>query len=170
MKRTLSPVENNKVRLRLLGEADLLLTMNWRNQDHIRRWFFHSDPINLDQHKKWFDDYRQRDDDFVFIAEDVLNDCKPFGQVALYDIDWAARCGEFGRVFIGEAFARGRGLGYEMTGLAIQIAFNSLGLDNLFLEVFVNNVAARKVYLKAGFVDQSQKDKVLTMRINRNWL
>ena len=46
------PISGEKVRLRLLAEADLPLTLGWRNQAQIRRWFFYSELITPAQHEK----------------------------------------------------------------------------------------------------------------------
>ena len=59
------------VGLRLLEERDLPRTLAWRNQDHIRRWFFSGERLTAEQHARWFARYRQRDDDFVFIIEEI---------------------------------------------------------------------------------------------------
>ncbi len=69
-KRYLAPLQAGRVRLRLLEEQDLPRTLAWRNQDHIRCWFFSSERLTLPQHAAWFARYRQRDDDFVFIIEE----------------------------------------------------------------------------------------------------
>ena len=69
-KRHLPPLQAGRVRLRLLEEQDLPRTLAWRNQDHIRRWFFFSERLTLEQHAGWFARYQQRDDDFVFIIEE----------------------------------------------------------------------------------------------------
>ena len=70
-KRHIPPLQAGRVRLRLLEEQDLPRTLAWRNQDHIRRWFFSSERLTPEQHAAWFARYRQRDDDFVFIIEEA---------------------------------------------------------------------------------------------------
>src|SRR5208282_4845185 len=100
-KRQLAPLQAGRIRLRLLEEQDLPRTLAWRNQDHIRRWFFFSERLTPEQHAAWFVSYRQRDDDFVFIIEEA-GDGRPIGQVALYHVDWLAGTAEFGRLMIGE--------------------------------------------------------------------
>jgi hypothetical protein len=56
-KRHIDPIVNGRVRLRLLQEADLAMTRAWRNQDHIRPWFFTNDVVSEEQHRAWFDHY-----------------------------------------------------------------------------------------------------------------
>ncbi len=150
-KRYISPIENGRVRLRLLEQRDLPLTLAWRNQEQIRKWFFFSDIIAPEQHRAWFDLYRTRNDDFVFVIEDVWSIYRPVGQVAVYGIDWQARRGEFGRLMIGEADARGKGFANEATRLITSMAFDMLGLNEVYLAVLNDNVSAIKTYLACGF-------------------
>ncbi|MGO9108310.1 MAG: GNAT family N-acetyltransferase [Thermoguttaceae bacterium] len=70
-KRHITPLQTGRIRLRLLEEQDLPQTLAWRNQDHVRCWFFFSERLTLEQHAAWFARYRQRDDDFVFIIEEA---------------------------------------------------------------------------------------------------
>lgn len=139
------------MRLRLLEEADLPLTLEWRNQDHIRRWLFNSELISLEEHNRWFKQYVNRDNDFVFIIEETKDSLEAVGQVALYNINWAAREGEFGRLMIGDRRALGHGIAKEATGLTLDLAFRDLDLLQLYLEVYVNNLAARAIYEGYGF-------------------
>ncbi len=161
-KREIGAIENARVRLRLLIETDLALTLRWRNQDHIRRWFFHPDPITPEQHRRWFEQYRERDDDFVFVIEE-LPARRPVGQVALYHLDWNTSRAEFGRLMIGEPDAAGKGLARAATELTLQITFARLGLRQVYLEVFADNVRARAIYDSCGFQITAQRDNVLTM-------
>ena len=157
--------ENEQVRLRLLRSSDLQLTLHWRNQDHIRRWFFHSDLITPEQHTRWFEQYAERDDDFVFVIEDVQNGGQPVGQVALYHVDWQQSRAEFGRLMIGEDSAAGKGLAFTATQLTLQIAFQSLGLREVYLEVYADNSRAIAIYTRAGFQVREHQDQVIVMFI-----
>ena len=162
-KRELPPFEYGRVRLRLLREGDLPLTRGWRNQDHIRRWFFSSDVLSSEQHQNWFDQYRERDDDFTFIIEEVQTAYRPVGQVALYHVDWPARRAEFGRLMIGEADAAGKGLAFSAAQAALQIAFDSLALEEVYLEVYASNQRAIKIYEAVGFKTTATSPESITM-------
>jgi RimJ/RimL family protein N-acetyltransferase len=167
MKRGIFPAENGIVRLRLLREGDLPLTLAWRNQDTIRRWFFNSDPIRPDQHAGWFRQYLERDDDFVFIIEEVNTGYRPVGQVALYHIDWPAKRAEYGRLMIGDPSARGKGLARSATGLVLEIGFQILGLDEIYLEVFADNTPAIRVYQDSRFQVDEVHDNIMRMTLHR---
>src|SRR5262245_57259986 len=151
-KRPIPPLQGDRVTLRLLEEADLPRTLAWRNQDHIRRWFVHSDIIPEDQHRRWFEAYRERDDDFVFVIEETRTLRKSVGQVSLYRVDWIRRRAEYGRLMIGEADAAGRGLARQATAVLIDYALGTLGLREIELEVFADNAPAIAIYSACGFL------------------
>ena len=161
-KRPIPPIGGTRVRLRLLEEADLPMTLAWRNQDDIRKWFLNSEVISPEKHLSWFEQYRQRDDDFVFVIEDSKNRGRAVGQAAIYHVDWAARRAEFGRLMMGEAAARGQGLAKEATVLLVDESLTRWGLAEVFLEVKEDNQVAVALYLSCGFSIQSQVDGIIT--------
>ncbi len=163
-KRSVAPIESARLRLRLLEERDLPLTLAWRNRDDIRRWFFHSAPIAPDQHQAWFAAYRERDDDFVFVIEErERGGYRPVGQIALYHVDRQARRGEFGRLMIGPPDAAGKGLATEATRALLAAAPDRLGLAEIHLEVLARNARAIKVYAACGFQVVGRDDAALRM-------
>jgi len=162
-KRQIPIIVGERVRLRLLTEADLPMTLAWRNQDHIRRWFLNPDPIVPDEHRAWFDRYAGRDDDFVFVIEERQQLHKPVGQASLYRIDWERRRAEYGRLLIGEADASGLGLAHEATAVLVEYAFERLGLAEIELEVRRDNSPALAIYRSCGFQSIREHDGVVTM-------
>jgi RimJ/RimL family protein N-acetyltransferase len=160
-KRSIAPLVNGRVRLRLLEEADLPMTLAWRNQDHIRRWFLTSDLISPEQHGAWFEQYKDRDDDFVFVIEETETLKRPVGQVSLYRIDWAAGRAEFGRLMIGEIEASGCGLARLATARLVDEALTVWGLRELYLECHASNVPALAVYDACGFRRAGQLDEIV---------
>ncbi len=168
-KRSIRPLQAGRVRLRLIEEQDLPRTLVWRNQDHIRRWFFSSELLTLEQHIAWFARYQKRDDDFIFIIEeaDPQAGARPIGQVALYNIDWVRGTAEFGRLMIGEADAAGRGLAREATAAVVALALDQLGLQEVHLEVIPDNVRAIKIYEACGFQVTGSTEKAVIMSRRR---
>lgn len=163
MKRCLGPIEGPRTRLRLLEEADLPMTLAWRNQDEVRRWFLHSDVITPAEHRAWYQRYTERDDDFVFVIEETVDLRKPVGQVALYRIDWRWHRAEYGRLLIGEPEARRRGLAGEATRLILDYAFGSLELAEIELVVYGDNRPALAIYRACGFREVADRDGRLRM-------
>jgi RimJ/RimL family protein N-acetyltransferase len=147
--------------LRPLAEGDLDLTLRWRNES--RAWFVHSDVILPDQHRAWYEKYRGAADDLMFVIGLAEEAERPVGMAALYRIDAANGCAEFGRLVIGDATARGKGLGLEATVALRDFAAETLGLSMLYLEVFASNAAAIRVYEEAGFVRESTSGDLVRM-------
>jgi len=162
-KRTVPSLVGDRVRLRLLEEGDLSRTLAWRNQDHIRRWFVHSAVITPEQHRAWFEGYREQDDDFVFVIEETRDLGKPIGQVSLYRIDWNRHRAEYGRLLIGEADAAGRGLAREATDVLLRHATTTWGIVETELEVFADNAAAIAIYAATGFTARERRGPLLHM-------
>lgn len=162
-KRPVAPLVNGRVRLRLLEEADLPMTLAWRNQDHIRKWFLTSDKISPAQHRAWFEQYRERDDDFVFVIEETEALKRPVGQASLYHVDWAAGRTEFGRLLIGDGEAAGLGLAKLATACLVDGALGNWGLREVYLECLASNVPALAVYDACGFRQVGQAGETLRL-------
>ncbi len=172
-KRDLGPILGRRIRLRLLEPGDLERILGWRNRDENRRWFAHSERIELQAHLRWFRAYQKLDDDFVFIVEDLESSAGAIGQVSLYHIDWGAGSAEFGRLLIGEPVARVRGLGLEATRALLEYGFGPLGLKQIRLEVLAHNIRAIAIYHRCGFQPSSHQptDDLLTMELSREeWI
>lgn len=150
-KRRIPPLVRGRVRLRLLEEADLPMTLAWRNQDHVRQWFHHSGMITAGQHAAWFRAYLERDDDFVFVIEETETLQRPVGQVSLYHVDDVLGRAEFGRLMIGDPAATGLGLARLATEAVVAHAFAARGLGEVYLEVKETNVRALGLYAACGF-------------------
>lgn len=151
-KRDIDPIVNGRVRLRLLREDDLAMTRAWRNQDHIRRWFFTTGVMSEEQHRSWFDRYQQHDDDFVFVIEETETLRRPVGQAALYRVEWTSRRAEFGRLLIGDPDASGLGLGRLATEALTRFALDTWSLHEIYLDVLETNTRAIAIYEQCGYI------------------
>lgn len=141
------------------------LTRTWRNQDDIRRQFLTTDVLSAARHDTWWATYLDRDDDFVFVIEECGELKRPVGQIALYDIDWSARTAAFGRLMVGDAAARGRGLAKEAAAMLVKEAFGPLGLSEINLEVRHDNDRAIAIYRDLGFREVSRHAGIVAMRL-----
>jgi RimJ/RimL family protein N-acetyltransferase len=162
-KRTIESIEGKRVTLRLLEERDLPLTLFWRNQAHIRKWFLNSLIITPEQHSAWFRLYQERDDDFTFVIEETCVCNRPVGQIAIYDIDWTRGRGQFGRLMIGDSEAVQCGIAREAAALLVDACFRRWGLRELYLDVYHDNAPACAIYSRCGFSVIEQRGAVLRM-------
>ncbi len=159
MKQSIQPFGNAEVRLRLITEADLDLTVSWRNRDDVRIWFKDSQLITGEQHRAWYSRYASRDDDFVFVVE---TQGRPVGQASVYGIRWAESRAEIGR-FVVAPEARGRGyIGLACTEL-LRFCGETLNLKHLFLEVKEDNDRAINIYLRNGFREEAKAEGIIRM-------
>ena len=138
------------VRLRLLNQDDLPMTLAWRNRDEVRRWFRQSAVIDMAQHTAWFHQQQLTDDALMFIVEDTAKG-GAVGQVSVYNIDRETGEAEVGR-FIAAPNASGKGFIRAAILALTHFAFEELSLARLYLEVFANNERAIRLYTSVGFV------------------
>lgn len=159
MKRSVAPFGNDVVRLRLIEEKDLAITLSWRNRDEAKVWFKTASLISLGQHRAWYQDYLKKDDDFLFIVE--ANN-KPVGQASVYGIDWNFLRAEIGRFLVAPGES-GKGYISQACGELMRFCAETFGITYLFLEVFENNEKAIRVYKRNGFVEEQRHDGLIRM-------
>ncbi|WOD18676.1 GNAT family N-acetyltransferase [Paraburkholderia kirstenboschensis] len=164
MKQIYPPFTSGSIRLRLLEESDLPVTLEWRNRDGARQHFKTSDVLTWAQHYQWFGRYQAKADDIVFMVEDLATR-KRVGQVAIYSIDPASGRAEVGRFVVAPEFA-GQGRMREAIVALMRFAANQLSLSSVYLEVFETNLRARRLYRTLGFVEQTAIDGLVIMERN----
>jgi RimJ/RimL family protein N-acetyltransferase len=164
MPKCLLPIlRSEHVRLRPLQESDLALTLVWRNRDDVRVWFIHSDVISPERHHAWFQAYAAKNDGFMFTVEETTQRFRPVGQVALYRVDWVTRRAELRRLLIGEPETQGCGLAAEATRHILYLAERSFEMEEAYLEVHADNLSARAIYGRCGFVKDGTKGRLVHM-------
>lgn len=139
--------------------------MAWRNTPAIRKWFVNSASITLEQNQKFYLNYIERKNDFIYIIELNNFDHTPIGQISLYNVDEKIGTAEFGRLMIGERLAQGKGYAEEATKMIIMDAFTSKGLVKVFLDVFQNNERAVHIYSNLGFRVTKEEKGMLHMEL-----
>jgi RimJ/RimL family protein N-acetyltransferase len=167
-KKKITALEKKNCQIRLLEEKDLEQLRQWRNQDHIRSCFVNKDIISAEQQQKWWAGYKDREDDYVFIIEEIEEGLGPVGAISLYHIDWDNKRAEYGRLMLGEPKARGKGLARTASELVLLIAFELFLLDEVYLEVYADNQPAIKVYEACGFEQTGLEEGLLKMKIVRD--
>jgi len=161
-------IQSANVRLRLLAEDDLAMTLMWRNREEVRLWLGTPAEIPFDTHLAWFREHEMSDDAFMFIVEDIATSV-PLGQVSIYGIDRDVGTAEVGR-FIAAPGVSGKGLIREAIVALLDFAFTEMNLERLILEVVPSNQRAIKLYASLGFqtVNSNSADaKMLTMALKK---
>lgn len=139
----------NTVYLRPITPEDTEDIVRWRNSEAVRTHFIYQKPFTRQSHEAWLRDMVDTGRVVQMMICLREND-KAVGSVYIRDIDPEHKKGEYG-IFIGEAEARGCGIGTQAAEQMIRYAFETLGLHRLFLRVFADNRQALRSYEKAGF-------------------
>jgi UDP-4-amino-4,6-dideoxy-N-acetyl-beta-L-altrosamine N-acetyltransferase len=133
--------------LRDLVEADAEHLFRWRRDPDVNRWMCDSPPQTLEAWSQWVRDCRVDADRRGWI---VTRGGAPVGFLTLTGLSGTHRRAEWGW-YIGDADARGRGVGRAAQALGLDRAFEELGLEKVWAEVLADNDAALKAQAAAGF-------------------
>lgn len=145
-------IEDNNIRLRLIDEHDIEQLRLWRNSIENSKYFFTNNYISSEEQKKWFQNYLEKTNDYMFVIEEK-EASRAIGMVGIYNIDSLKHEAEIGRLLIGDKSYRGKGLGYKTILLVCKYATDYLELEKVYLEVLVSNTVAIQSYLKTGFFE-----------------
>ncbi len=120
-------------------------TVRWLNSDDLRASFGLRRTLTLEGHRQW-----------LATAGDVLLLAIVDGGGAhvgntLLKLDARHRSGYF-QIYIGEASARGAGLGRAALAGMLAHGFEAHGLHRIWLHTFPDNLRAEALYRSAGFV------------------
>ena len=107
--------------LRLMTREDTDRIVAWRNSDAVRKNFIYQALFTRESHENWIRTHVETGDAVQMIICDLAND-KPLGSVYIRDIDRHHNKAEYG-IFIGEADARGRGVGTAAAKLMLRYCF-----------------------------------------------
>lgn len=155
-------IVGERVALGPLRRELIPLYQRWRNDFQVQRTFGDPPmPVTLERRTQWFEDQLTASDCFWFTIYAIERDgdvvrYRPIGTTDLFNVDFRFKVGQFG-MMIGEADARGRGLGTEVVRLMLDFAFTALGLNNVMLAVAEYNLAGRRAYAKAGFKEMGRR-------------
>ena len=136
--------------LRKMTWEDTDKIVEWRNLDAVRKNFIYQEPFTREGHANWIRNRVETGEVVQMIICD-RRDGAPLGSVYIRDIDRKHRKAEYG-IFIGEASARGRGVGTATAKLMLRYCFEEEKLHRIYLRALAGNLPAIRSYEKAGFV------------------
>lgn len=144
--------EQAGIYLRLMTYDDTDLIVKWRNSDAVRKNFIYQELFTREGHENWIRTRVETREVVQTIICDIATD-RPLGSVYIRDIDKQHNKAEYG-IFIGEADARGRGIGTAAAKLMLRFCFEEMELHRVYLRALSGNEQAVRSYEKAGFVKE----------------
>ena len=143
--------------LRELERKDLPAINKWRNDPELIALL--GAPfryINLDVDTRWYESYMGNRGSAVRCAITEDDKDEILGLVSLVSINYMNQSAEF-HTMIGDTQNQGRGLGTFAVRSMLDHAFNNMNLQRVELTVLEDNVRAKHLYEKCGFVYEGRK-------------
>lgn len=137
-----------EVKIRKFIETDIENKVKWINNPLNNEYLHYNIPLDISNTKKWFETTKNNSNRHDMIIE--YNNI-PVGVIGIINID--KKKGEY-YITLGENNYKRKGISYEATKLILDYAFYELNLEKVWLCVDENNIAARKLYEKIGFIQE----------------
>ncbi|HDI3293788.1 TPA: UDP-4-amino-4,6-dideoxy-N-acetyl-beta-L-altrosamine N-acetyltransferase [Vibrio cholerae] len=131
--------------LRPIKDCELELMLSWRNAASVRENMYTTHEISQSEHLAWWERTKSSDRQRYFMYEFQDN---PLGIVGFTDLDQGNR-NSFWAFYASPTAPKGTGSRMEI--LALDYAFNDLGLHKLCCEVLAFNAPVIKLHEKFGF-------------------
>lgn len=145
-------MRGQNVKLESLRENDSEILFDWINDRDLVILNAPYSPVGEHAHQEWFKSVQVSTDSVIFSIRKCMDDAI-IGSCQLGQIRNVHRTAQL-QIRIGLAQERGRGFGTEAVKLLVAFGFRDLNLHRIGLTVFAENVAARKAYVNAGFVEE----------------
>lgn len=139
--------------LRYMTVDDTDRIVEWRNSESVRSRFIYRGDFTREIHLSWIKNMVETGKVVQMMICDLATD-GALGSVYIRDIDRTHSKAEYG-IFIGEASARGRGVGTAAARMMVRYCFEEEKLHRIFLRVLSDNEVAIRSYLQVGFVKEA---------------
>lgn len=136
------------VELREISLSDSSNIVRWRNNPSVKKYLYSQEDITEEDNAKYYKSNVLSGKCKQYIIHVV--DSKDIGTIYLRNIDNYSKKAELG-IFIGEEQSRGKGYALKAVKQLLNIGFNELGLNRIYLTLMYDNIPAINVYIKAGF-------------------
>lgn len=136
-------LEGYGYKLRPVRTTDAQFIIDTRSEDAERSQFIHAISRDVSMQEKWIQNYYEREGDYYFVVENRLTG-NPEGLISFYNVkDGSA---EWGRWVI----RKGSWAAAESVLLLYKIAFDQVGLKELFCRTITDNTSVVSFHNAAG--------------------
>ncbi|MDJ1491718.1 UDP-2,4-diacetamido-2,4,6-trideoxy-beta-L-altropyranose hydrolase [Cytophagaceae bacterium DM2B3-1] len=143
---------SKELKVRSADDNDLLLFFQWANDPEIRKYSYNSNPIELEVHKKWFQNKLLNSNSIMYV---VSTSHEPIAQIR-FEVDKEEAIISY---LIDNKY-RGKGLGVTVLLLGIQaVKATHQTVARIIGYVIKENIASCKAFERAGFnKDEADSD------------
>jgi diamine N-acetyltransferase len=154
-------IYGERLRFRGIDRDDLRIFVEWINDPEILQGIGVYLPYSMTDEEEWFEKMRQRPAEEHNLAIEVKaptqegdeETWKLIGSCGFFNLDLRNSSSEFG-IMIGEKSYWNQGYGTEAVHMLVQLGFNTLNLNRIYLRVLGTNPRAIRAYEKAGFTHE----------------
>jgi spore coat polysaccharide biosynthesis predicted glycosyltransferase SpsG/RimJ/RimL family protein N-acetyltransferase len=142
------------LRLRRATPADADLLLEWRNDEHTRRWSRSTQRVPRDAHLRWLDASLTRPDRLLLVAEEHG------APVATVRFDRTGARGRWEISITVSPQGRGGGVGGRVLRRAVEAVGDHVdGVQEVLAFVRPDNLASTRLFARAGFVPRPELDE-----------
>lgn len=139
-----------QISIRKFEDRDVENKVRWINDPRNHTYLHYDLPLEVEKTRKWFQSIKDRTDRYDAVIE---ADGVAVGLIGLLGIDMRNRKAEY-YVCLGEQAYRGKGIAGEATKLLLKYAFVDLNINKVYLYTEYDNLKARRLFEKAGFIQE----------------
>lgn len=136
-------LRDKEIELLPISEKDTEYIIQLRNNLEISNNFFSDPPLYDFKHKEWISKMKNSIDMIIYYNSEKV------GRIYIYNIDYKNEKCEYGIALDPEY--SGKGIAYEASKLLLNYVFSNLKIRKIYLELFSDNMRAKKLYEKIGF-------------------
>ena len=149
--------------LRTFEERDIPDKCRWINDPENNKYLHYDIPLEIEKTTQWFNNKNNNTRIDCVIEYNGI----PVGVIGLLSIDKLNSKAEY-YITVGEKTFKHKGIAYKATMAIIDFAFCKLKLHKVYLNVDAENIIAKKLYEKAGFVCEGHfSDDIFNQREQR---
>ena len=141
-----------KVSLHPVEHEDLNQIKDWRNNTEFRKHFREYRGLNMRQQEIWFEDKVVKDPNTLMFSIRKVDDNQLVGCCGYVNINWVHRYADLS-LYTGwqDAYIDEDGYAEESCRLLLDYAFNELGLNKVWTEIYEFDEKKKALYDKFGF-------------------
>lgn len=145
-------LKGRKVGLVGIERRDLKQLLDWRNNPDFRKHFREHRELNMQQQEKWYEERVLKDPATIMFSIRRLGDDELLGACGLVYINWVYKHADLS-LYIGwnDSYIDREGYAEETTRLMLDYAFNEMGLNKVWTEIYLFDKKKKKLYDGFGF-------------------